>query len=216
MACLPNVLYQDTVWWTAGDHIVTFTRPCPLVWKCRNKNQNTPTLTSSLWCGGGIHPLFLLSLHPVASTALVLVCAFFMFFIQRLCIRLVLEMLLSAHIPSNWAVIGQTSGRGRVTGRDKQPVCTCASACFLSLNHRNNVIWFSSHIGTPPTPLPHLHSFDCCCTICVYYVPDHQNVLNEFNLRLFVYVVLLWMYWCSLVLTETGTQGRGEGSLRKR
>lgn len=48
-----------------------------------------------------IHPLFLLSLHPVASTALVLVCAFFMFFIQRLRIRLVLEILLSAHTPSN-------------------------------------------------------------------------------------------------------------------
>lgn len=79
------------------EHIVTLRRPCPVVWSCI-KTKTHPTLAhfpflSVVW-EKNIHPLFLLSLRPVAPTTLVLVCAFFMFFIQRLCIRLVLEMLV--------------------------------------------------------------------------------------------------------------------------
>ncbi len=50
------------------------------------KPKHTNSLISlfSLWYEGkNIHPLFLLSLRPVAPTTLVLLCAFFMFFIQK-------------------------------------------------------------------------------------------------------------------------------------
>lgn len=87
-------------------------------------NQNTQLLfisLFSLWYEEKKKqpPGSLPSLHPPAPTALALVCAFFMFCIQRLCTGLVLEMLVFPLIPSNWDTIGYSSGRGRVNGRDK-------------------------------------------------------------------------------------------------
>lgn len=67
----------------------------------RSKHTNSLISLFSLCGMRKTSTLFLLSLRPLAPTLLVLVCAFFMFFIQSLCIRLVLEFLVFALIPSN-------------------------------------------------------------------------------------------------------------------
>lgn len=77
--------------------------------------------------------------HTCASLHFLLFC----FFLQWLCKKHVLEILVFPPTPSNWAVIGQTSGRGREIGRGEYLVWSCALACFCCMDHRNNVIWFS-------------------------------------------------------------------------
>lgn len=153
------------------------------------KHTNSPCSFPLSLCGmreKNIHPRFRLSLRPAAPTTLLL-CAFFMFFIQWLCIRPVLEILVFPHTPSNWDVIGWTSGRGRVTGRDNYPVCSCALACFLCRDHRNNVIWFSSlYWHSHPAPLlPHSYSCTIWCTFAsIACVPGSAEcVFNKLYLR---------------------------------
>lgn len=101
---------------------------------------------------------------------------------KRLCTGLVLEILLLAHIPSNCDVIGSTSGRGRATRRDKSPVCSCALACFLCLDHRNNVIWFSSlywqSIPAPSLPTVAVAQYCVLLHVCLLFQSNWMSLIN--------------------------------------
>lgn len=130
--------------------------------------------------------LFRISLRPVAPTTLVLVCSFFMFFTQWLCIRVVLEIFsLSPLLLATEMWLAARVGGGGKLGGINNPVCSCALACFFSPDHRNNVIWFSSHCwhSSPRPPLPlHSHSYTCCSTIhhaCAFIACVPGSVLNQ-------------------------------------
>lgn len=144
------------------------------------KPKNTNSLISlfCLWYEKNIHPLFLLSLHPVAPTTPVLVCAFFMFFIQRLCIRLVLEILVFAHIhlATEMWLARPVGGGGSLGGTNTQSA-HAPWLVFFALITGTMLSDFHLTVGTLALPPLYPHSCSCCCTIwCgfvfIAYVPD--------------------------------------------
>lgn len=73
-------------------------------------------------------------------------------------------------------------GGGGQLGGTKKTVCSCALACFLCLDHRNNVIWFSSHYWQFPLPplCPQLllHNVVCFCMLFLCSWSSWMSLIN--------------------------------------
>lgn len=115
-------------------------------------------------------PFFSLSFRLPTPGRLLPRCIFFMFFIQRLRVRLILEIV---HCPIYIATGLWLARSGR--GGEQWIACTCALSCFLCLITRTVLSGLQRHcLRLSPSPLLYLHSFMLLQSEVFFFLPTCQ------------------------------------------